>query len=118
MTNVSTFYTVGAAFGNPKADPPAGIAPFTTQFTANAQWGSGVYDFNWDMGDFIVKTTTYNVANPEHTFNAAGDYAVTLILTDSLGEMWISNPYKVTVYDLPLPFLDLDFVTANPNHTY
>jgi len=115
MTNVATFYTVGSVYAIPKADPPTGIAELTTQFTANAQWGAGAYTYLWWFGDGTPPSTEMN---PEHTFMDPGDYLVTLQVWDGLGERYICAPYKVTVVELPLPFLEPDFVVANPRMVF
>jgi len=60
-----------------------GLAPLDVQFTdASSDPDAGqTYNWSWDFGD----TTTSNLQNPTHSFSTAGSYAVSLIVTDSLG---------------------------------
>ena len=107
-----TFYTVGPVRAMTKADPTAIAvgAKAQIQFTSNAQDGVPAYTYWWWFDDGGTSTE----ANPLHTYDAAGDYLVTLIVTDNLGMQFICNPYKIAIVELPLPFLNFDFVKANP----
>lgn len=58
------------------ATPLSGTAPLTVLFTDLS--GGSVADWAWDFGD----GTTSTDANPEHTYSTAGDYDVSLTVTD------------------------------------
>jgi gliding motility-associated-like protein len=53
-------------------------APFTVNFTDQTPGSTG---WRWRFGD----GGTSNTQNPSHTYNSAGNYAVTLIITDQYG---------------------------------
>ena len=55
-------------------------APFTANFTSAASTGA-ITTYLWDFGD----GTTSNQANPAHTYNAAGNYNVTLTVSTASG---------------------------------
>ena len=65
----------------------------TVQFTNNSS-GSGL-TYLWDFGDGSGKTSSH----PSHTYQAPGQYSVTLTVTDSLGrtdmrtkQVTVNNP--------------------------
>ena len=62
-----------------EADVTAGIEPLTVQFTGRASGGAGGYTFHWTFGDGGVSDRQ----NPSHEYGAAGDYPVTLTVSDS-----------------------------------
>ncbi|MBN1799945.1 MAG: PKD domain-containing protein, partial [Candidatus Lokiarchaeota archaeon] len=51
------------------------------RFTFNGTEGNGQLSFFWDFGDSITSTEQ----NPMHQYTTAGNYTVTLIITDSYG---------------------------------
>lgn len=59
--------------------PTSGCAPLTVSFTNTGSVGA---DFIWDFGDGSPIDT---IANPTHTYGAAGSYTVTLYAVDSIG---------------------------------
>lgn len=61
------------------ASPTSGNAPFTVYFTGNASGGTPPYSYSWNFGDGSFSTQQ----NPSHIYNAAGNYIVTLTVTDS-----------------------------------
>ena len=87
------------------AAPPANVAPtaeFTSsannlaaQFTSTSTDGDGtIAGYSWNFGD---ATPAGTVANPTHTYAAAGTYTVTLTVTDDDGATGtISHPITVT----------------------
>ncbi|MBM7071987.1 immune inhibitor A [Shewanella sp. 202IG2-18] len=48
-------------------------------FTSNANGGSGEYQFEWNFGDGSTSTEI----SPTHSYQTAGNYGVTLTITDS-----------------------------------
>jgi gliding motility-associated-like protein len=64
------------------ATPVTGCFPLPVCFTDNSTAGSGtVTDWLWDFGDGFTSTAQ----NPCHTYTAAGNYNVSLKVTNSLG---------------------------------
>src|SRR5215217_7822462 len=59
------------------------VAPATFSFAADASGGTGPYTVNWNFGDDSEESDEQSVV---HTFNEAGNYTVTLTITDSEGE--------------------------------
>jgi uncharacterized repeat protein (TIGR01451 family) len=108
-----TFYTVGMVMAFPDAFPPSGIVPLSVLFTSNAVWGSGQYVFDWwipnasGSGGTTVTTTEPTMS---YTFTTAGDYLVTLFVTDTMGTadllddvMIMLPPIKITAVQLATP---------------
>lgn len=58
--------------------PTDGDAPLTVQFTSSSQYGDS---YLWDFGDMI----TSDQEHPEHEYTAAGDYTVSLEVTNKAG---------------------------------
>src|SRR5215204_1002882 len=58
----------------------SGNAPATFTFDANASGGTGPYTVNWNFGDDSEESEEESVV---HTFTEAGNYTVTLTVTDS-----------------------------------
>src|SRR5215207_3678888 len=58
----------------------SGNAPATISFAANASGGTGPYTVNWNFGDDSEESDEESVV---HTFTEAGNYTVTLTVTDS-----------------------------------
>ncbi len=79
-TNYITVYAVPTV--NFTATPVTGCFPLPVQFTDNSLPGSGtIVSWFWDFGDGV--TSTANA--PAHTYTAAGNYNVTLKVTNSNG---------------------------------
>src|SRR5215207_2581220 len=60
-----------------------GVAPATFDFEANVTGGMEPYTYSWDFGDGSVESD--NDETIDHTFDVAGNYTVTLTVTDSTG---------------------------------
>lgn len=61
------------------ANPRVGCPPLDVNFTSLSP-GTGL-TYSWNFGD----GTTSNQPNPSHTYTTAGNFDVTLVVTDSLG---------------------------------
>src|SRR5215213_5527530 len=59
------------------------VAPATFSFNATIAGGTEPYTVNWNFGDDSEESDEQSVV---HTFNGAGNYTVTLTITDSEGE--------------------------------
>lgn len=66
---------------SPTASPDHGIAPQEVQFQSNAAGGSAPLTYQWTFGD----GDTSDAKNPRKTFLSAGNYDVSLTVTDALG---------------------------------
>jgi gliding motility-associated-like protein len=67
---------------NFKISDSAGCFPLHAQFTDLSMAGSGtITSWSWDFGDGSVST----LANPSHVYTSAGNFAVTLRITNSFG---------------------------------
>ncbi len=81
----STQATIGAAANQPPTavagGPYSGTAGYPTTFdgTGSSDPESGALTYSWDFGD---ATAFGSGATPSHTYAAAGDYTVTLTVTD------------------------------------
>lgn len=61
------------------ASPTSGWIPLAINFTGSATGGTEPYTYAWDFGDGYSSTEQ----NPSHTYSNAGDFTVTLTVTDS-----------------------------------
>lgn len=78
------------------ANVTTGTAPLTVHFQAATQGGLSPVSYAWSFGDGGAST----LANPDHTYAAAGTYLVNLTVTDALGE---SATQSLTVTVSPPP---------------
>ncbi|MCP4697683.1 MAG: DUF1566 domain-containing protein [Gammaproteobacteria bacterium] len=78
---------------NLSATPDTGLIPLTVPFSANVSGGLAPYIYRWDFGD----GTTVNTANPEHTYNHADNYTVTLTVTDIM-EKSLSGDVSINAF--------------------
>ncbi len=63
------------------ATPTSGFTPTTVQFTNETMTDGDTPTYYWDFGDGESSTDE----NPEHTYNNAGQYTVSLTVTNSQG---------------------------------
>jgi uncharacterized repeat protein (TIGR01451 family) len=106
-----TFYVVGPIKAFPDVWPPAGLVPLNATFIANVVWGSGQYQLDWWVSGLGLPGTPGGSGSVvPYTFNAAGDYLVTLIATDTKGTLDDTDdtviflpPIKVTAVQLATP---------------
>ena len=63
------------------ASPRTGDSPMAVTFSASATGGLGPYTYVWDFGDGAGDS----VANPTHTYAAAGVYTASVAITDAAG---------------------------------
>lgn len=73
--------------------PDSGSAPLAVVLTAYVQGGAPPYSYAWDPGD----GTTSNLSGLVHTYEMAGDYSVSVRVTDSVGDETSVGPLPVTV---------------------
>jgi PKD repeat protein len=87
-----------------------GIAPATIEFAAVISGGSGPYTINWDFGDGSEGESD-NDEDIAHTFEEAGTYTVTVIATDSAGQV-VSGSLEITVEEAPAEEVEEQPTTA------
>jgi PKD repeat protein len=65
------------------ANPTSGTAPLTVNFTGSNSTDpdGGIASHSWNFGD----GTSSTLADPQHTYNSAGNYTATLTVTDNGG---------------------------------
>jgi beta propeller repeat protein len=71
---------------SPTATPNSGTVPLNVAFAANAADADGdPLSYDWDFGDPTSgAANTDTSADPGHTYNAAGQYSVTLTVSDGI----------------------------------
>jgi MYXO-CTERM domain-containing protein len=80
------------------ADVTSGTIPFAVTLGASGSGGVAPYTYSWTFGDGGTSTQQ----NPAHTFQVAGTYSVSVVVTDSRGN---SVTKTVTVTASPSPVL-------------
>ena len=103
-TESKTAYITVDAVVNPTADfsgtPTSGLAPLTVNFSDLSTAGSGtITSYAWDFGDGGSSTEQ----NPSYTYNAAGTYAVSLTVTDDLGNSGTESKTAYITVDAAVP---------------
>jgi len=79
-----------------EADPTSGIAPLEVTFTgSNSTDDVGIISYLWDFDDGGATSTS---SDTEHTFTTAGDYTVSLTVTDG-GGLEDTTTVIITVID-------------------
>ncbi len=63
------------------ANPTSGAAPLTVQFDGSVTGGCPEYTYLWNFGD----GGTSAEQSPSHTYETVGDYAASVVITDSKG---------------------------------
>src|SRR5215204_889571 len=82
------------------SDTEGQVAPATFDFEANVTGGMEPYTYSWDFGDGSVESD--DDESIDHTFNIAGNYTVTLTVTDSTGRT-VSDSILITVREREPP---------------
>src|SRR5215203_1851971 len=82
------------------SDTEGQVAPATFDFEANVTGGTVPYTYSWDFGDGSVESDDDETI--DHTFNIAGNYTVTLTVTDSTGRT-VSDSILITVREREPP---------------
>ena len=82
-TITSNIFSSPGPTANFIADDSVGCPPHPVTFTATA--GAGIVQYDWNFGDGNVATTAVNTVS--HIYAGAGNFDVTLIVTDTLGCM-------------------------------
>jgi hypothetical protein len=91
--NVSTCVSPVAAFN---ATPTSGCAPLTVQFTDNST--GNPTSWSWDFGDGSNSTAQ----DPSHTYASAGNYTVSLTISNSCGNDTETKIDYITVNAKPV----------------
>ena len=85
------------------SDTEGQVAPATFDFEANVTGGMEPYTIRWDFDDGDSdEEESDDDETVDHTFNIAGNYTVTLTVTDSTGRT-VSDSIVVTVHERELP---------------
>jgi PKD repeat protein len=85
------------------SDTEGQVAPATFDFEANVTGGMEPYTITWDFDDGDSdEEESDDDETVDHTFNIAGNYTVTLTVTDSTGRT-VSDSIVVTVHERELP---------------
>jgi PKD repeat protein len=94
------------------ATPVSGIAPLEVRFDLNPSGGSGNYLYLWDFQDETEDFSQMALQDPVHVFTEAGDYAVSVTVTDAtLPEYSVEKEITVQV----LPPLSIGGLMVTPN---
>jgi PKD repeat protein len=86
-----------------------GVAPATFEFEADVTGGMEPYTIRWDFGDGI--TGEENDDDIEHTFDIAGTYRVSVLVTDSTGRT-ASDSILITV-EPPPPLTAVEIIPSD-----
>ncbi len=95
-----SFPALSKSFENPNADFSVSQPCYgsITQFTDESTVSSGEINLrHWDFGD---GHETWSLTNPEHKYDQAGSYTVTLTITDELGNT-DTETKTITIHEIP-----------------
>lgn len=95
------------------ANDTVDCVPLNVEFTDKSSGVSGaITNWQWDFGD----GTTSDQQNPSHNFTGAGDFSITLKVTNSFGCASVqTKPSYIRVNTLPKAnFTSVSAVTCNP----
>jgi len=99
--------TPAAAF---EADRTLGYAPLDVQFTDLSYPGaSPITDWLWDFGDAKATSTDQH---PFHSFTVAGDFSVSLTVTNALGNDTETKVDYISVVEPAVRYVDMDNVSG------
>jgi gliding motility-associated-like protein len=90
---------------------PGNCAPALVQFTDNS---TSATSWQWDFGDPASPANTATTQNPTHTYNSAGVYTITLIVSNGGGctdTFTLTN--AVTILPAPVAGLDANFESVS-----
>ena len=106
QTTVSVANTLQASF---VANPTSGTIPLAVAFDSSASTGN-ISSYNWDFGD---ETGFSSEPNPAYTYNNAGDYLVTLTVSDVGGAISsVTNTINVLEVAVPIAVpVDIFFIS-------
>lgn len=94
---------------NPQASVTSGTAPLSVNFTANASDPDGAISvYKWQFGD----GSESRLADPSHTYIAAGTYTANLIAYDNEGAS-VTKGINITVSDPNAPSLSITSPTSS-----
>ncbi|MEL7340340.1 MAG: PKD domain-containing protein, partial [Bacteroidota bacterium] len=87
------------------ANPDSGCVPLNVQYNSQVIPTTPIVSYDWDFGD----GNSANAPDPNHTYNTAGSFPVSLSLTDAEGCMAtanLTNPILATepIADFTAPF--------------
>ena len=88
----------------------SGIKPFTPSFNASIAGGTPPFSYSWNFADGTGPSTQ---ASPSHTFLTAGDYSVSVVVTDANPGGARSCLSNVAIHVDPVPPLGCGGSTAN-----
>lgn len=95
FTNITVSGTSSPLSVTITATPSSGAPPLAVSFTSSPTGGTGSYSYAWTFGDGGTST----LANPSHTYTAAGTYPVVLTVTSGSR---VAHAYtNVTASSLP-----------------
>lgn len=96
---------------NITAQPSAGPYPLVVKFTSSVANYDGDLTYSWNFGD----GGTSDEASPTHTYPAAGNYSVSLMVTDSEDRTGVSNSLTIRVTRSVNPTAS---ISASVDHGY
>ncbi|MDE3273024.1 S8 family serine peptidase [Pseudoalteromonas sp. G4] len=84
----------GSGDAKPVANFAVQVSGKTAQFSDSSSDDKGITSYAWQFGDGASSTTQ----NPSHTYSVAGDYTVSLTVTDTKGQT-NSKTQRITISD-------------------
>jgi len=84
------------------ANPISGYIPLTVSFTCNASGGNPPLSYSWTFGDGSSSSSQ----NPSHTYNSAGNFTATCVVTDSDGDSGSASK-TISASSNQCPFISL-----------
>lgn len=114
-TDIALHYGLGTTGTAPNVKPTASFVPTTNRLEASVDGSASsdpdgtIAEYRWDWGDGTPKSTG---ATATHTYAAAGDYTITLTVTDDRGGTGVKSA-QVTVAPNQAPSAAFSTTTAD-----
>ena len=100
---------------NASADLTTGLMPLLVNFSSSVSGSPGPFTYSWDFGDGSAADTG---SHPNHLYQTAGTYTVTLVVTaaDACGKVYTSTDSHLQINVLQAPSIEMTSPSAGSTY--